>query len=506
MDFIRAVLLVLLFGSVPLSGMADDRAKSADPIAVLDKDQDLEKLLNTRLKQGIKPEENANVLLMQAIGPDLGLGLESSFPGSHFGWLEMPVLPLKGNYFIKLRSRLKNPNSAAEISRLSVPLIKAGMKTWKREEFPQLAEWIEANEKPLTMIVEGTRRPKYFDPVVVDYRPERSHTLMGATYSHNNLLRDEVARMLLARSMLRLGEGKTDAAWEDLLAFRRLARFVALGGRPGDCRFALSIDRISERAEMRFLEHDGVTSQQISRCLNDLQSLPPWEKGLELEEFSEPVIQLDFVRSIRRGEVELLDQLLVKNGKLTADEKKRLGGLFWNQIEKSVTAWHERRMKIVKIADRETRQQAHAEYIKELAALSKLAPEAISLRQITAENLAGLSPSRAVANWLVRYLSMTSYALEYVMIKQSMAQRDRNLRIAFALAAFRKDQQRYPEKLAELVPKYLNQIPLDAFNGEELVYRSKAEGCEFYSVGINGVDDHGQKDDQVIRLGKKPVK
>lgn len=452
MSSFRMALLGLLIVLTPIVVMGDEPpAKSKRQTAALEKEQDLEALLNSRLKQGIKPEENASVLLMQAIGPDLGLGLESTFPDSYFGWMDMPVLPLKGNYFLKLRSRLKNPESAAEISRLNVPLIKAGMKTWKRDEFPQLAEWIEANEKPLALIVEGTRRPKYFNPVVVDHRPERSHSLMGASYSNINLIRAEVARMLVARSMLRLGEEKTDAAWEDLLAFRRLARLIAMGGRPGDCRFAVSIDRISERAEMRFLEHAGVTSQQLGRCLHDLQSLPAWEKGMELEGFSEQVMGLDFVRTIRRGEVEQLgEDLMTRNGELTEDEKKRLSGLFWNQIEKSVNTWHERRMKIAKIADREARQQAHAEYVKELSALKKLSPEVISLRQIAAENSAGQSPSRAVSNWLVRFLSMTSFAFENVVVRQTMLQRDRSLRMAFALAAFRKDQQRYPEKLAEL--------------------------------------------------------
>ena len=39
--------------------------------------------------------------------------------------------------------------------------------------------------------------------------------------------------------------------------------------------------------------------------------------------------------------------------------------------------------------------------------------------------------------------------------------------------------------------------------GKELIYRATAEGCQFYSVGENGVDDQGRRDDFAVRLGKQ---
>ena len=60
------------------------------------------------------------------------------------------------------------------------------------------------------------------------------------------------------------------------------------------------------------------------------------------------------------------------------------------------------------------------------------------------------------------------------------------------MAAYRADNNRYPEKLADLAPKYLTAVPDDLFNGEPLIYKPGENGYLFYSVGPNGKDDGGR--------------
>src|SRR5262249_47323422 len=67
-----------------------------------------------------------------------------------------------------------------------------------------------------------------------------------------------------------------------------------------------------------------------------------------------------------------------------------------------------------------------------------------------------------------------------------------NLQIAFALAAYRADQGKYPPRLDELAPKYLSKIPLDLFSGKPLIYRPAENGYLLYSVGVNGIDEDGR--------------
>ena len=89
------------------------------------------------------------------------------------------------------------------------------------------------------------------------------------------------------------------------------------------------------------------------------------------------------------------------------------------------------------------------------------------------------------------------------------------IKLAFALAAYRADHGAYPEKLAELVPKYVKVIPKDIYNNDaDLNYTRKDDGYLLYSFGPNGIDDGGKDredckanegwDDLVVRIPSKP--
>ena len=89
----------------------------------------------------------------------------------------------------------------------------------------------------------------------------------------------------------------------------------------------------------------------------------------------------------------------------------------------------------------------------------------------------------------------------------------RNLYVAFAMAAYHRDNGRYPAKLADLAPNYLPTVPGDIFSGKPLIYRPAANGYLFYSVGANGKDDDGRwaddtppGDDPNVRMPLKPLK
>ena len=72
------------------------------------------------------------------------------------------------------------------------------------------------------------------------------------------------------------------------------------------------------------------------------------------------------------------------------------------------------------------------------------------------------------------------------------------IRLGFTLAAFRAHQGAYPAKLADLVPKYVAEVPKDLFSGKELRYKREAGGYLLYSVGVNGKDEGGKTQDDDI--------
>lgn len=69
------------------------------------------------------------------------------------------------------------------------------------------------------------------------------------------------------------------------------------------------------------------------------------------------------------------------------------------------------------------------------------------------------------------------------------------LRSALAATAaerFRKDHGRFPETLDELIPTYLDTLPIDAFDGKPIKMKQTDLGIVIYSIGENEVDDGGQ--------------
>ena len=63
--------------------------------------------------------------------------------------------------------------------------------------------------------------------------------------------------------------------------------------------------------------------------------------------------------------------------------------------------------------------------------------------------------------------------------------------VAVAIERFRMKTGRTPGALSELVPAYLDAVPLDPFGAEPVRYVADAAAYSVYSVGLNGQDDGG---------------
>ncbi len=70
----------------------------------------------------------------------------------------------------------------------------------------------------------------------------------------------------------------------------------------------------------------------------------------------------------------------------------------------------------------------------------------------------------------------------------------RLLATELALRLFQEDHGRLPRQLDELVPKYLDEVPLDPLSvtGQALVYRATGDKHRLYTVWTNGLDDGGE--------------
>ncbi len=61
-----------------------------------------------------------------------------------------------------------------------------------------------------------------------------------------------------------------------------------------------------------------------------------------------------------------------------------------------------------------------------------------------------------------------------------------------AIAEYAATNGRYPDSLKELLPDYLDEIPIDPYSDQPMLYQQSSNTFMIYSVGENGIDDGGR--------------
>jgi len=72
---------------------------------------------------------------------------------------------------------------------------------------------------------------------------------------------------------------------------------------------------------------------------------------------------------------------------------------------------------------------------------------------------------------------------------------------ALAIEQFRRKHDRLPETLDELVPEFLDAVPIDPFDGKPLRYVVREDAYVIYSIGRDRADDGGEILDEVDEDG-----
>src|SRR5262249_17446540 len=137
--------------------------------------------INRHLGRGVRPKDNAVVLLWRAFGPHADT---EPVPASYFAMLGMKPPPEKGDYLIPLRQfaerHLKLPKEE-DFERLEEELRERATGTaWTAKELPRIAAWLKANEKPLVIVREACLRKRYFAPLLTETMEGTKTELMGA--------------------------------------------------------------------------------------------------------------------------------------------------------------------------------------------------------------------------------------------------------------------------------------------------------------------------------------
>lgn len=468
-------------GGKPLFTVGEETTRVTGPVNP-DGYVDYVTALNERLGEGVTPENNAHVMIVEAIGPHPE---GATMPGEFWEWLGIEEPPEEGDYFVPLNRYLKEHvkvEAHEDRQKILDRMTEAAERPWKPADHPEFAQWLKLNEKPLAVIVEATTRPGYFMPLVPGRAEGELGCLIGALLPSVQVCR-EVAWGFAARAMLRVEEGDLDRAWQDLLACHRLGRILSRGGTIIETLVGLAIDGVARKADLAYLSRADLNAEQARKRLADLQGLAPFASLADKVDLTERFMALNSVMILDRGEEDILSW--------GSKPPRRLRGkVNWDPALRNINRTFDRMAAACREKDQAARERLLIEITAEIEGNRPLKGSSRALGSLFTTRR---SRGERIGNEL---LALHLPALDRIIqAEERSEQEQRNLHLAFALAAYHHDTGHYPDSLDKLVPKYLESIPNDLFTDKPLRYRLTDKGYLLYSVGVNGVDDNGLKEE-----------
>jgi hypothetical protein len=446
---------------------------------------DYEKYVLDLSREGVTPENNAAVLLWQALWPG---ELDPKYFAMMADELGLEKIPDEEDALVPLRGL----DSSIPSVPLADDIIERSRTTpWKSDQLPTLAKWLIENQAPLDLVVEASRRPRYYSPspTLLDSTTDSAYLMMLPGLQSTRA----AARALSTRAMWHLGEGRPAEAWRDLLATHRLARLVGQGPTLVEQMVAIAIDGFACRGTQTLLHRGDLDNSQLANIRQHLENLPTFSNiasSINLMErlaFIDAIVHLGASNSDQFiDELDLGDQF-----KVTA-----VVAVDWNIVLRMGNQNFDRLSTAAKMRRSSERQGAFAQINYDLS-ISEA-----RLKQPT-ELAAGLlscsARSKLVGSMMISLLLPAINAISHA---EDRANTSFDLtRIAAALAVYRSERGAYPEALDDLVPEVVDQLPVDLYYANPFLYRRTADGYLLYSAGVNGVDDGGSNEQMSIFEG-----
>jgi hypothetical protein len=420
-----------------------------------------------RTGAGVTPENNAAVLMVRALGPNLwrpevrdkvldALGLsDMADQGSYFGALD---------------------GDEAMVAKAHGECLRA---PWRADDLPEVAAWLDNNAPAMELLTKAAERSRWWVP---GFATRNDFAGISVLLPYLGPMRNAM-HAFAGRAMLRLGAGDLAGSREDLLTVHRLGRLMAQGGTVIDRLVGFACDRVASRADQAWACDPGVTGELAKAYLAQLQSLPAMSSLHDAFDTGERFMFLDAVLTIWRTH-DL-------QGFARVDDKGpppavSAANVDWDAVLRMGNQWFNR---MVAIADQP--------YFEQPAPWKHLSDDLAAAKATIASDP---DPSQRLGKYLVSFflpnLGRTTRMREISVMAGELAQ------VSLAARAYYAEKGQWPQKLGDLVPGYLKELPADRFTDKQAL-RMRIDRGELivWSVGPEGKGITGDdKTDLVARL------
>jgi len=385
---------------------------------------------------------------------------------------------------------------------------------WTAEEHPDIARWAERRSPVLDLFGVAVRKPNF-----VNWRPRPEFGSAFMVLLPDVQANRDFARDLRVRVTERLGKGDVDGAWYDVMSMFYLSRKHYLHDPIYVTNLVgIAVEGQGWEAAKIIMQNGKPTPEQLERFAKDLESLQGKPSVFSEYEHRSGYTAMQLIQNDRNAFHEVFDYGQKKKS-ITNLETFFLylfGGLNFHRyvIPRYITSLPIDRniagKRITKLLQTEQHKSGSLAWNVSSIGTKKHLKDFDRHFWEKSQQLNSCwsfwrvplirTRSELIADYIV--------CLLYPAVLSAQNSLDRAnaqltlLRIAVALERYKAAHEKYPAVLDDLVPKYLEEIPLDPFTGRlTLVYKPEAkDGKPFvlYSLGANGIDDGGDtsKDDR----------
>ncbi len=437
-----------------------------------DKKLDYAAALNAKCREGVTPENNAVVPLVEALGKQY-----DGFPENpdFYQELGIPTHVPKSTEYVSFtkddtdKSRSKIWNAVTE-------------QPWKVTEYPELLTWLDKQEESLRLVQVAANRTHWYSPIVGRKQGQKILDLVGAPMFGVQILRD-ISAALIIRSFVQLKKGKPEEGWNDLMIVMKLSRLLSKGPFLVGTLVSIAIETNVTRAMPIFLNRAKLTPDSLDQFSKQLKQLPARADLAFSMGTAERYMTLSvLVNGIALGNPESLNN--VSGGgsisdfscSVSDDSENRwfTRSVNWDAGLRETNLIFDDLAAAVVNTDRKERQRQ----LDQLSAKLKNNRLAETGRLFSNAEERGLKISRLLVDLLAP-------AFQRVVIANDRVEQYERMRdVAFAIAKYRAENGAYPITLSNLTPKYIAKVPGDPFNDDApLTYQKTKSGYTLSCVG-----------------------
>ncbi len=392
--------------------------------------------INARMKQGVTPENNACVLLCEAIRP-----LETwDMPPDYFKEIGRMPPPRDRSYVRYLAAGVADPSSDAARQRVELVLnfIEDTPRPWTRLEFPEVARVLDGDDAPLRIVHAAAKRDRFYSPIMTRGLDNVDPLPLVAAMDPMTTQLPYVVHSLRLRAMLNLGEGNQEAAWKDLHACFKLARLIGIGPSKVHAQRNYMLEELSCAAMDALIRETDPSAVQAKRYLDALRSLPSRARLSEKVDLFERCAYLDSLLVIRANQEGAIAYLDCEPGLAAAGKMVNLfwkDAIDWNETLRIGNRYYNR---LVKSVEKPNLAQRREEATALRQELNSLAESAIGVRG-TDDRANGRAAPGSKSKLLAAIIAakLMSDIDKNLLLESRVKQRFANLEAALAVAANR---------------------------------------------------------------------